>query len=378
MRLQASSVSVDAGERPVEPVVAGSAWSSRIVAALALVVILWWAQAVFIPIVVGVFISYALEPFVARLGRWHVKRAIAVPLVMAAVLIALGGGLYALKEETGAFIDRIPGAVHTVARTIRGAANGAPGTVTKVRQAAQELETAAHAAGVKRGDDHVTAVRIEEPTFQWSGWLWQGGRGAVEFGAQMLAVLCLVYGMLAAGDLYKRKLVRIVPRLSDKKAAVQILDEIDRQIERFLLVRTLISAIVGVAVWIVFRLLGLEDPGVWGVICAVLCAVPIIGPTIIVVAAAIAGFVQFGSLGMAAATGGACVAIAAIEGNVLTPWLMRRVGEMNIIAVFVSLLFWGWLWGVWGLLLAVPMTAAVKAVCERVEDLNSFAELLKE
>ena len=94
--------------------------------------------------------------------------------------------------------------------------------------------------------------------------------------------------------------------------------------------------------------------------------------------AAVAGFVQFGSVAMAAAVGGVCIAIGALEGYVLTPWLMSRVGSMNAVAVFVSLLFWGWIWGIWGLFLAVPITAAAKAACERIDDLNAFAELLKE
>jgi predicted PurR-regulated permease PerM len=166
----------------------------------------------------------------------------------------------------------------------------------------------------------------------------------------MFAVLCLVYYLLAAGDLYKRKLVRMVPTLSRKKITVEILAEIDRQIERFLLARVGISLLVGVVVWLAFRLLGLDEAGVWGVLSAVLFAIPIVGPTVVVVAATLAGFVQF----------------------------MSRVGEMNAVAVFMSLLFWGWIWGAWGLLLAVPITAAVKAVCERVPDFHAFAELLKE
>jgi predicted PurR-regulated permease PerM len=99
---------------------------------------------------------------------------------------------------------------------------------------------------------------------------------------------------------------------------------------------------------------------------------------VVVVAAALAAFVQFGSIGMTMAVGGLCVVIGALEGNVLTPWLMSRVGEMNAVATFVSLLFWGWIWGIWGLLLAVPITAAMKAICERIPDLNGIAELLKE
>ncbi len=184
--------------------------------------------------------------------------------------------------------------------------------------------------------------------------------------------------MLAAGDLYKRKLIRIVPTLSNKKLTVEILAEIDRQIERFLLARVVISLIVGAVVWVAFRLVGLEEAGVWGVLSAVLFAIPIVGPVLIVVAAAVAAFVQFGSLGMTVGVAGLVIAIGAVEGNVLTPWLMSRVGEMNAVAVFVSLLFWGWIWGVWGLLLAVPITAAVKAICDRIPDFSAVAELLKE
>ena len=139
-----------------------------------------------------------------------------------------------------------------------------------------------------------------------------------------------------------------------------------------------LSLIIGAIVSVAFWLLGLDEAGLSGVISALLYAVPVAGPTIVVLGAAIAGFVQFGSLGMAAAVGGTCIAIGALEGNVLTPWLMRRVGAMNAGAVFLSLLFWGWIWGVWGLLLAVPIMAAVKAACERIDDLNVFAELLKE
>ena len=96
-----------------------------------------------------------------------------------------------------------------------------------------------------------------------------------------------------------------------------------------------------------------------------------------VVGAAIAAFVQFRSLEMTAAVAGVSVAIGALEGNVLTPWLMSRAGDMNAGAVFVSLMFWGWIWGVWGLLLAVPITAAVKATCEKIPEFQNVAELLK-
>ena len=220
--------------------------------------------------------------------------------------------------------------------------------MARVKEAARELEKATADTAAKTKADGVTPVRIEERTFKWSDWAWQGSYSALEFAGQMFAVLCLVYYLLVAGDLYKRKLVQLMPTLSNKKTTVEILDEIDRQIERFLLARVAINLIVGVVVWLTFRLLGLEDAGVWGVLSAILFAIPIVGPTVVVLAATVAAYVQFGSLGVAAAVGGLCVAIGALEGNALTPWLMSRVGEMNAVAVFVSLLFWGWIRGVPG------------------------------
>ena len=142
----------------------------------------------------------------------------------------------------------------------------------------------------------------------------------------------------------------MVPTLSDKRVTVQILNDIDRQIERFLMVRATISLIVGLVVWGTFLLLGVDDAAVWGVVGAVLVAIPLVRPDLVLVlAAGVAAFLQFGTLSMTAAVSGACIAIGALEGNVLTPWLMSRVGEMNAAAVFVSLIFWGWIWGGWGL-----------------------------
>jgi predicted PurR-regulated permease PerM len=351
----------------------------RLVPALAVIVGLWGGQVVLIPLVLSVLVSYALEPFVSRMGSLHVVRSVAVPLLLVTLLSVTGFGIYSLRSEAVLFIEQLPEASRTVRQLFQPDRNQ-PGAVAKVQQAAQELENAAKdASGPNRATRGVTTVRIEEPTFRWSDYLWQGSRGLLEFAGQLFVVLCLVYYLLASGDLYKRKLVRIAgPSLSQKKITVQILEEIDRQIERFLLARLSISVVVGIVVWIGFRLLGLREPGIWGLVAAVLFAVPYVGPAAVTFGAAVAGFVQFGSLSMAGAAGGLTLTIAAIEGNVLTPWLMSRAGRMNAVAVFVSLLFWGWIWGVWGLFLAVPIMAAATAVCERIDALSSYAELLKE
>ncbi len=348
-----------------------------IVAGLLLVGALWWAQILLIPVVLSVLTAYALEPVVARLVSWHVRRSLAVPIVILAVVAGLGLTAYGLSGEAAAFVNRVPPALHTLSQAIRGASRGAPGTVAKMQAAAHELETATKDAA-KVPNDGATPVRVEEPTFRWSTWIWSGSRSLAFFALQMGSVLFLTYYLLGAGDLYRRKFVRMVPTFSDKKVTVQILDDMDAQIERFLIARVALSLMIGAGTWLAFRLAGLDNAGVWGVLSAVLFTVPVVGPTVLIGAATLAAFVQFGTLGMVAVIFGIGIAIAAIEANVLTPWLMSRAGRMSAVAVFVSLMFWGWIWGIWGLLLAVPITAALKSVCERMPQFAGFAELLKE
>jgi predicted PurR-regulated permease PerM len=365
---------------PEESAASGEAHStgvSRIIVVLGVVAALWFGRIVLIPLVLSVLLSFALEPFVARLESWRVPRALGVPLVLAIVLCSCTAAVYGLRGEATAFIERLPQGAHVVATTIQRATRGKPNTVSKVQQAAQELEKAANVATGNARRQQGVIVRIEEPAFRWSDWLWQGWQSAIELGAQSIVVFCLVYYLLVVGDLYKRKVVRMVPTLSERKVAVGILDEINRQIERFLVARAAISGIVGVAVWLSFRIVGLQDAGVWGVLSGVLFAIPFLGPTIVVVGAAIGAFVQFGTLEMTAVVGAITIAIGIVEGNILTPWLLSRAGDMNAGAVFVSLMFWGWLWGIWGLLLAVPITASLKATWERIPEWEPWAELLK-
>jgi predicted PurR-regulated permease PerM len=340
------------------------------------IAVLWWAQALVIPVVLAVLSSYALEPTVKWLDSIHVRRAFGTPLVLGVLLATVGFGGYALRGEAAAFINRLPGAAHSIAQAVRSKSASTMGPVARMQQAASELEKATAPANRQDG---VTPVRVEEPAFRLKSWLWTGSFGALETISQVVAILCIVYALLVGGDVYKRKIVRIVgPSLSTRRLTVEILDEIQRQIERFLWTRAAISAIIGAGIWISFRLLGLEEPGVWGVLAALLFTVPLVGPSIVCIGAALAGFVQFGTLAMAAAAGGVALTVTTIEAYLLTPLMMSRVGEMNAVAIFVSLMFWGWLWGIWGLLLAVPITAAVKAVCERVEGWGGVAELLKE
>jgi predicted PurR-regulated permease PerM len=349
-------------------------WATTIAIPLLLIAALWAAQTVVIPVVASLLLSYALEPTIVRMERLRVPRAIGAPFVLLLLLFATGSGIYALRGEAEAFANRLPEGAHAIAQAVR-TKTVASGPWARLQQAAKELEAAGPARQSKA--DGVQAVRIEEPTFRWNEWIWQGSSGLFALATQLIVVICLTYYLMLSGDVYKRKLVRLVgPSLSDKKLTLEILYEIDRQIGRFIWVRAAISAIVGCAVWLTFRLLGLEQAAVFGVLSGILFTIPLVGPGIVIVGTAAAGVLQTGSIGTAITAAGICTAIAAIEGNLLSPWLLGKVGRMNAVAVFVSLLFWGWLWGGWGLLLAVPITAAIKAVCERVDDWNGFADLL--
>jgi predicted PurR-regulated permease PerM len=206
-----------------------------------------------------------------------------------------------------------------------------------------------------------------------------GSAGLLTFAGQAVLIVFFVFFLLAAGDMFKRKLVKVVgPSLEKKKITVQILDEINSQIELFLFVRVITSVVVGVATWVAFRMVGLEQAGVWGVAAGIFNSIPYFGPIIVAFGTAIVAFLQFGTIGMAAYVSGISLVITSLEGWLLTPWLTSRTARTNEVAIFIGLIFWSFVWGIWGTLLAVPMLVAVKACCDRIEELKPVGELLGE
>jgi predicted PurR-regulated permease PerM len=196
---------------------------------------------------------------------------------------------------------------------------------------------------------------------------------------QLVLILFLAYFLLASGDLYRRKLVKIVgPSLTKKRITLQILSEIDRQIEMFLIVEAFTSTVVALATWLAFRALGVEQAGMWGILTGVFNSIPYFGPVLVTGGTAVVAFMQFGNIHMAVIVSGVSLAITTIEGLLLTPWLTSRAARMNAVAIFVGLLFWGWVWNVWGMLLAVPMLMVLKAIGDHVEDFKALGELLGE
>jgi predicted PurR-regulated permease PerM len=348
-----------------------------VLAGLAIVLALQYAQAMIIPIVLAVLISYALEPVVAWMARRHVPRPLGAAVVLLALTTSSGWMLYSLRSEATAILEQLPRAARRLREIVENDRPTAASAIQQVQKAATELERAASAATAPPPPSGVQRVQVEAPPINVGDYVMWGSLGIVAAVGQLVLILFLVYFLLASGDLYRRKLVKIVgPSLTRKKLTVQILSEIDRQIEMFLLVQLFTSTIVAVATWLAFRALGLEQAGVLGVLAGVFNSIPYFGPVIVTAATSVVAFTQFGTLRMAIVVGGVALIITSLEGFLLTPWLTGRATRMNAVAIFVGLLFWGWVWNAWGMLLAVPMLMVMKVVCDHVEEFNGIGELL--
>ena len=340
---------------------------------------LHWGGAVFIPVLLGVMSSYALSPAVDRLQRWHIPRALGAAVLLVAVVCGLGSMAYSLSDDAAALVESLPDAAQKVREALRVTSGTPEGPMQKVQRAAAKLEEAADESGsaTPPASKGVTRVQVERPRFNVKDYLWSGTLGVVGFAGQAMVVFFITYFLMASGDSFRRKMVRIAgPTFSKKKITIQLLDEITGQIQRYLMVQILTSVLVGLATWLAFAWIGLRHAAVWGAAAAVLNLVPYLGSIAISGAAALVGFLQFGTPGMALLIGGASLVIHTLSGNLLTPWLTGRTSRMNPVTIFVGVLAWGWLWGIWGLLLGAPLLMVVKAVCDRVDDFNPIGELL--
>jgi predicted PurR-regulated permease PerM len=344
---------------------------------LAVLATLRWASAFFIPLMLGLMFSYALSPIVNTLERWRIPRAISAAVLILGILGGMGASVYSFSDDANQLIESLPTAAKKLRDTMRrtGKADTPLGTVQK---AAAQLEQAAEdASPVSPANRRVQRVTIEKPRFDIRDHLWSGTVGLASLIGQLTVVTFLTFFLLLSGDTFRRKLVKIAgPTLTNKKITVQALDEITAQIQRYLLVQLLASFVVGVTTGLAFWALGLQHAAVWGFAAGVLNLIPYIGNVIVTGAAALVAFLQFGEVNMALAVAGISLIINTIEGNLMVPWLTSKASRMNPVAVFIGVLAWGWLWGVWGLLLGIPILMVVKAVCDRVDDLKPVGEML--
>ncbi|WCN00446.1 AI-2E family transporter [Acidovorax sp. GBBC 1281] len=350
--------------------------SLALLALFATVALLHWASAVFIPLMLSVLLTTALHPAVTALHRWHIPRWLGAGVLLMGIVGNLGGAAWSLSDGAAELVDSVPVAARKVRDAMRQRVGG-PSPLDTMQKAATQIEQAATESIPPQTRRGVQRVVIERAPFNIRDYVWSGTMGLASAAGQLTVVIFLTFFALASGNLFRRKLMRIAGHsLERRKVTMAVLDDITGQIQRYLLVQLLTSVLVGVATGAVYALLGLENPAVWGVVAGVLNLAPYIGSVVVTGASALVAFLQFGTVDMALAIGGASLVIHTLVGNLLTPWLTSKTSRMSPVAVFVSVLVWGWLWGLWGLLLGIPVMMAVKAICDRVEDLRAVGELL--
>jgi len=243
------------------------------------------------------------------------------------------------------------------------------GNMRKMQDAATAVEKATtHAAGGSVAPRQpATHVIVDPPTFKLGSFLWESSMGAIAAMVQAAMVVFLVFFLLLGGDTFKRKLVRLTgPSLSKRKITVHILDDINGSIQKYMFMLLTTNLLVALLSWIAFGWIGLENARAWAAAAGLLHIVPYLGPGITAAATGMAAFMQFESFAMALLVAGASLAIATVVGTFVTTWMTGRIANMNSAAVFISLLFWGWLWGVWGMLLSIPILVIVKVVSQHV------------
>jgi len=354
-------------------------WPATVIAVIAVILLLNYGAPFFIPLFVALLISYALTPLVDQLTRVVRVRAISAAIIVVGLMGLLGLAAWSWADDAQLIWEKVPDAVKSISRTVQRVARKPADQFTEVKKAAADIESVAQTGKpVAPGTAPKPAAPSADSPAQVSIWqlLWVGWKGVTIALTQLSVVLFLVFFMLASGDLFKKKLVTISgERLAQRKFTVKVIDEIDAQIRRYLVVMLVANTLVGLGTWAVFALFGLPYAGLWGFIAAILHTIPYFGPALIAAGSLVVGLVQFGDW-RAVMVAGSSVVVATIVGTLFATWFASRQMSMNATASFVGLLFFGWIWGLWGLLLGIPILAIVKAICDHNEDWKPVGELL--
>ncbi|UDM53096.1 AI-2E family transporter [Cupriavidus sp. MP-37] len=327
-----------------------------------------------VPVVIAVVMAYLLDPLVCALQRLGLARSLASTIVLLALLAALLSGAYLLQGQVESMVNSLPEMASKLSRSVGALLSGDDSMWQKIRRAATVLSGTGQPPPA-RG----TQVVVEQSAGQINNMLLAGSVSIFTMAAQAVVVVFLLYFLMLAGDTFKRKFIKMVgTTISQKKISVHMLDEVNRSIRRYMGMLVVTNAGLGVCTWLLLKWLGVDNAGSWSIAAAALHLVPYFGALAIAVCLGMVTFMQFGTLGMAAAAAGGSLLIATLIGSVITTWMTGRMARMNAVAVFVALLLFTWLWGVWGMLLAIPLITIAKVVADHIEGMEVVAEFLGE
>ncbi|HEY1151233.1 MAG TPA: AI-2E family transporter [Pseudoduganella sp.] len=347
-----------------------------IIATVAFLYALQWGRNFLVPLLLGILIAYTLNPLVCWLERWHIRRAFGTTLVTIALLGGMAVVAQKVQGEFANIVEEIPAAGHKLSRLLASTTGASGGALERIQAVANELEQATTGA-LRKAPKKAVTVTNEGGSIKVIDWVWAGSRGLTAFLSQATMVAFLVYFLLLSGDIFKRKLVKLTgPSLSKKRITVQILEDISASIQGYMFMLLVTNGLLAMLTWGAFMWIGLDNAGAWAIMAGLLHVMPYFGPLLTALATGLIAYLQFESLPPVLLVMGASLAIATLVGLLVATLMTGRIARMNAAAVFVSLLFWGWLWGVWGLLLGVPVTVIIRAVAEKLEGMEVVAELL--
>ncbi|HEX6535274.1 MAG TPA: AI-2E family transporter [Gemmatimonadaceae bacterium] len=334
-----------------------------VLAVLAVIYTIHFARSFLLPITFAVLLDFLLSPLIRALHRVRIPVPVASGIVVLALLALLGGGIYAATVPVQGWIARAPRALATANERLRRLRK----PVEQVTHTAEQVERATAVGGTTPGRE----VVVRGPS------LISRVFGTTEaLLAGMLEVIILLYFLLAVGDLFLQKLIKVLPQLRDKKTAVRIARETEVSISTYLLTVLAVNIGEGLVVAGAMRLLHMPTPWLWGVVAALLEFIPYLGALTMVVVLGLAGLTTFPSLGHALLPPAVFLAINLIQGNLITPLFLSERLTLNPVAIFVGLSLWFFLWGIPGVFLAVPVLATFKIFCDHIETLAPIGEFL--
>ncbi|MCB8821310.1 AI-2E family transporter [Microvirga rosea] len=332
--------------------------------ALAFLAALYVASAIILPVVLAFVLKLLLQPAVRLLERMHFPRAVGALVAILLVTGTIVGAVAALSIPAATWAERLPQGIprleaHLVVLK---------GPIQAVQKVIEQTEQAANASGPKGA---TIAVRRD---LGLTSALFAGTRSILD---GLFTTILVLYFLMVSGDLFLRRMVEILPKFSDKRQAVDISQQIEEDISAYLVTITAMNAAVGVATATAMYLCGLGDPLLWGATAFLLNYIPILGPLFGVGVFLLAGMLSFDSLWWALLPPALYLGIHLVEGETLTPMLLARRFTLNPVLVILSLVFWFWMWGVPGAILAVPMLAILKIICDRVRPLKVLGHFLE-
>jgi len=329
---------------------------------LALLYTLYFARAFLIPVVLAVLLSLLLQPVVRGLKRLGLPEGAGAALVL---LAFLGTFVVAMLQLSGPAARWLAEAPRTIPR-VRAKLETVLKPVQKMSETAERVAAAADMDGNKTLQVEVKGDSLAKVLFG----------GTQQFLGMAVVVVFLLFLLLASGDLFLGKLIKVLPRLADKKRAVQIARETEAHVSSYLVTTTLVNAGFGVVIGVAMHVLGLPNPVLWGVLAGVTNFVPYAGAWACSIILAAVALIHFDSIRQVLLVVLVFQGLNLVEGGVVTPRLVGARLSLNPVVVFTSVLFWGWIWGVPGAILAVPLMASVKIACDHIEGLSPVGEFL--